>query len=134
MTTPSERANKLSLRWKGPLRVRRIPNDYQIAYEDGEVWRTIHVNHAKPAKFTAPDLPELVPAPKTPRPPFGYLSSGLLRPRPPPLVPATPAGGSSSPPATASPAPQPAAPGESKMQPPITAPANQRPEPASRPR
>ena len=38
MTTPPERANKLSPRWKGPVRVCRIPNDYQIAYEDGEVW------------------------------------------------------------------------------------------------
>ena len=64
MTTPPERANKLSPRGKGPFRVRRIPNDYQIVYEDGEVWQTIHVNHAKPAKFTAPDLPELVSAPE----------------------------------------------------------------------
>ena len=56
MTTPPERANKLSPRWKGPFRVCRIPNDYQIVYEDGDVWRTIHINHAKPAKFTAPDL------------------------------------------------------------------------------
>ena len=54
MTTPPERASKLSPRWKGPFHVCRIPNDYQIVYEDGEVRRTIHVNHAKPAKFTAP--------------------------------------------------------------------------------
>ena len=70
MTTPPERADKLSPRWKGPFRVCRIPNDYQIVYEDGEVWRIIHINHAKPAKFTAPDLPEPVPAPEAPRPPF----------------------------------------------------------------
>ena len=38
MTTPSEHANKLSPRWKGPFRVCKIPNDYEIAYEDGEVW------------------------------------------------------------------------------------------------
>ena len=86
MTTPPERSNKLTPRWKGPFRVRRIPNDYQVVYEDGAMWRTVHVNHTKPAKFTATDLPEPVPAPEDPRPAFGYLPSGLLgpRPRPPP--------------------------------------------------
>ena len=133
MTTPPERANKLSPRWKGPFHVRRIPNDYQIAYDDGEVCLTIHVNHAKPAKFTAPDLPEPVPAPEAPRPPFGYLPSGLLGPRPPPPASAAPAGGSSSSPTTASHTTQPAAPAESKMQPPTAAQANQRPEPAPHP-
>ena len=34
MTTPPERAPELSPRWKGPFRVCRIPNDYQIVYED----------------------------------------------------------------------------------------------------
>ena len=76
MTTPPELASKLSPRWKGSFRVCRIPNDYQIVYEDGEVRWTIHVNHAKPAKFTAPGLPEPMPAPETPRPPFGYLPAG----------------------------------------------------------
>ena len=84
MTNPPERASKLSPRWKGPFRVCRIPNDYQIVYEDGEIRRTIHVNHAKPAKFTAPGLPEPMPAPETPRTPLGYLPAGLLGPRPPP--------------------------------------------------
>ena len=42
MTTPPERANKLTPRWKGPYRVRRIPNHYQVVYEDGSVWRTVH--------------------------------------------------------------------------------------------
>ena len=90
MTTPPEHSNKLTPRWKGPFRVRRIPNEYQVVYEDGAMWRTVHVNHTKPAKFTAPDLPEPVPAPETPRPAFGYLPSGLLgpRPRPPPPPPA----------------------------------------------
>ena len=55
LTTPPERASKLSPRWKGPYRVCRIPNDYQVVYADGELERTTHVNHAKPAKFTAPD-------------------------------------------------------------------------------
>ena len=125
MTTPPERASKLSPRWKGPFHVCWIPNDYQIFYEDGEVQQTIHVNHAKPAKFTAPGLPEPMPAPETPRPPFGYLPAGLLGPRPPPPASAAPAGDSSSSSTTASTAPQPTAPAESEMQPPATAPANQ---------
>ena len=89
-TTPPERASKLSPRWKGPFRVCRIPNDYQIVYENGEVRRTLHINHVKPAKFTAPGLPEPMPAPETPRPPFGYLPAGLLGPRPPPPASAAP--------------------------------------------
>ena len=129
MTTPPERAVKLSPLWKGPFRVCQIPSEYQVVYEDGEVQRTIHVNHAKPAKFTAPDLPEPVPTPETPCSPLGYLTAGLARPRPPP-----PAGDSSSSSASASTAPQPAAPADSEMQPLATAPANQRPEPAPRPR
>ena len=92
MTTPPERSSKLSPRWKGRFRVCRIPNDYQIVYEDGEVHRMIHINHTKPAKLTAPDLPEPIPAPETPRPPLGYLPAGLLRPRPPPPASAAPAG------------------------------------------
>ena len=35
MTTPPERTNKLTPRWKGPLRVNRAPNPYQVVYEDG---------------------------------------------------------------------------------------------------
>ena len=53
MTTPPERTNKLVPRWKGPFAVKRIPNPYQVVYEDGSAWLTIHVNHAKPAKLTA---------------------------------------------------------------------------------
>ena len=73
MTTPPERTNKLTPRWKGPFRVKRVPNPYQVVYEDGSAWRTIHTNHAKPAKLTAPDLPLLTPAPEPPRPTLGYL-------------------------------------------------------------
>ena len=130
---PLERASNLSPRWKGPFCVCQVPNEYQVVYEDGDVQRTIHINHTKPAKFTAPDLPEPVPTAETPRPPLGYLPAGLARPRPPP-APATPARDSfSSSSASASTAPQPAAPSESEMQPPPTEPANQRPEPAPRP-
>ena len=134
MTTPPERASKLSPRWKGPFCICQVPNDYQIIYEDGEVQRTIHVNHAKPAKFTAPDLPEHVPTPETPRPPLGYLPAGLARSRPLPPASAAPAGDSSSSSTSASTAPQSAATAESEMLMPATAPPNQRPEPATRPR
>ena len=134
MTTPPECSNKLTPRWKGPFRVQRIPNEYQVVYEDGAMWCTVHINHTKPAKFTAPDLPEPVPAPETPRPPFGYLPSGLLGPRPPPPASAVPAEGSSSSPTAATPAQPSAASAASEMQPPVTAPANQQPESAFRPR
>ena len=84
----------------------RIPKEYQVVYEDGEVERTIHINHAKPAKFTAPDLPEPVPTVEEPRPPLGHLPAGFThkpaKPRvllanrgvaaqPPPAAPAAPA-------------------------------------------
>ena len=71
LTTPPERTSKLAPRWKGPYCICCIPNEYQVVYEDGNVERTIHINHAKPAKFTAPDLPEPVPPTETPRPLLG---------------------------------------------------------------
>ena len=78
LTTPPECTSKLAPRWKGPYRVCCIPNEYQVVYEDGNVERTIHINHAKPAKFTEPNLLEPVPATETPRPPLGYLPAGLV--------------------------------------------------------
>ena len=78
---------------------------------------TIHINHAKPVKFTAPDLPEPVPPTEMPRPPLGYLLAGLTR------RPAKP----HAPPADSSVAPAPA---ENAMPPPAPVPANQRPETA----
>ena len=93
-----------------------------MVYEDGEAERTIHINHAKPAKFAAPDFPESVPPVEEPCPPLGCLPAGFTnRPsepraprvnhneaaRPPPAVPAVPA-----------------------EPPPAAAPANQNPEPA----
>ena len=77
LTTPPEHTSKLAPRWKGPYRVCRIPNEYQMVYEDEDVERTIHINHAKPAKFTASDLPGPVPPPKAQRPPLGYLPAGF---------------------------------------------------------
>ena len=121
LTTPPERTSKLVPRWKGPYCVYRIPNEYQVVYEDGELERTIHVNHAKPAKFTAPDFPEPVPPAETPRPPLGYLHAGLTRRPTKPRAP----------PADHSVAPTPpAAPTKNNTPPPAIVPANQRPEPA----
>ena len=120
------------------------------------------MNHTKPAKLTAPDLPLPTPAPEPPRPTLGYLPRSLQRPcsRPPPPQAATPTGGIPPPP-TASvptpPAPPPPArqrptrgsaaangnsapasqppwhPG-SRIQPPTPAPANQNVGSTSRPR
>ena len=121
LTTPPERTSKLAPRWKGPYRVCSVPNEYQVVYEDGDMERTIHINHAKPAKFTAPDLPEPVPPPEAPHPPLGYLPTGFAH------RPAKPC----SPPANSSVAPSPpAAPAENAMPPPAAVPANQQPESA----
>ena len=88
LTTPPEHTSKLAPRWKGPYRVCRVPNEYQIVYEDDGLERTIHVNHAKPTKFTAPVLPEPVPPAEAPCPPQGYLPAGLAHrpPKPAPLL------------------------------------------------
>ena len=97
MTTPPERSNKLAPRWKGPFFVKRVPNHYHVTYEDGLVWRTVHVNHAKPAKTPADGFPAPLPTPEPPQPPLGYLPRSLQRPRPrqplPPLQPAAPTTG-----------------------------------------
>ena len=95
MTTPPERTNKLTPRWEGPFRVRRVPNPYQVVYEDGSIWRTVHVNHTKPAKLAAPDLPLSTPAPESPRPNLGYLPKSFQQPcsRPPPPQAAAPTRG-----------------------------------------
>ena len=104
LTTPPERTNKLDPRRKGPFVVKRVPNPYQVVYEDGLAWRTIHVNHAKPAKLLTTGFPTPIPTPEPPRPALGYLPRSLQRPLPrqppPPPQPAAPAGGSPSPPAS----------------------------------
>ena len=79
-----------------------------MTYEDGLVWRTIHVNHAKPAKLPATGFPAPIPTPEPPRPALGYLPRSMQRPLPcqkppPPPQSATPAEGSPVP-AAASPA------------------------------
>ena len=118
LTTPPEHTSKLAPRWKGSYRVCRISNEYQVVYKDGEVERTIHVNHAKPAKFTAPDLPKPVSPIEEPRRPLGYLPAGIThkpsKPRDPPVnrneaamplpaVPAVPAAPANQNPGPASP-------------------------------
>ena len=115
MTTPPERSNKLTPRWKGPFLVKRVPNPYQVTYEDGLVWRTVHVNHAKPAKTPADGFPAPLPPPEPPRPTLGYLPRSLQRPlsrRPlSPPRPAAPTAGSphpvAVPPATTPPSSRP---------------------------
>ena len=101
MTTPPERTNKLAPRWKGPFVVKRVPNPYQVAYKDGLVWRTIHVNHAKPAKTPVAGFRAPLPTPEPPRPTLGYLPRSLQRPlsprQPPPPQPAAPPEGSPQP-------------------------------------
>ena len=117
LTTPPKRTSKLA-----PNRVCCIPNEYQIVYEDDGLERTIHTNHAKSVKFTAPDLPEPVPPAEAPRPSLGYLPAGLARrPHKPHAPPVN---------HNVAPAPSPAASTEPIMPPPAAAPANQRPEPA----
>ena len=121
LTTPPERTSKLAPMWKGPFRVCRIPNEYQVAYEDDGLERTIHINHAKPAKFTSSDLPEPVPPAEAPRPPLGYLPAGLSRkstkPHTPPVAPSK------------APMAPPAAPKVPVNRSSPVAPANQHPEP-----
>ena len=101
LTTPPERTNKLAPQWKGPFVVRRVPNPYQVVYEDGSAWRTIHINHAKPAKLPATGFPAPIPAPEPPRPALGYLPRSMQQPLPrqppPPPQSAAPAEGSPSP-------------------------------------
>ena len=104
MTTPPERSHKLAPRWKGPFLVKRVPNPYQVTYEDGLVWRAIHVNHAKPAKTPADGFPAPLPTPEPPKPTLGCLPRSLQRPlsrQPfPPLQPAAPTAGPPQPAAT----------------------------------
>ena len=109
MTTPPERTNKMAPRWKGPFVVRRVPNPHQVIYEDGSGWRTIHINHAKPAKLPATGFPAPTPTPEPPRPALGYLLRSMQRPlprqQPPPpqsaaLAEGSPAPAASSPAAT----------------------------------
>ena len=87
-TTPPERTSKLAPRWKGPYRVVRVPNDYQVVYDEDGIERIVHTNHVKPAKLTAPDLPLPTPPLVSPRPPVGYLPKSFTHAPPAPAQPA----------------------------------------------
>ena len=78
MTTPPERTSKLAPRWKGPFVIQRVPNAYQVTYEDDMVWRTVHVNHVKPAKTPAGGFPVPISPPAPPSLPPMYLSRNLM--------------------------------------------------------
>ena len=108
MTTPPERTSKLSPWWKGPFLVKRVPNSYQVTCEDGLVWRTVHINHVKPAKTPAGGFPApLSPAAPPPPPPlYSPRHFTWCKPAPPPQS-AAPTGES----------PQPAAPVAEHTQP-----------------
>ena len=108
MTTPPERSSKLAPRWKGPFFIRRVPNAYQVTYKDGMVWRTVHINHVKPAKTPAGGFPIPMPTPEPPLPPPVYLPRSYQWKRPAKLPqPAAPA---AKPPQPAAPAAEPAQP------------------------
>ena len=109
MTTPPERTSKLAPRWKGPFVIIRVPNAYQVTYEDDMVWRTVHVNHAKPAKVTAGGFPVPMPPPAPPSPPPMYLSRNYTwgKPTRPPQSAAVPRGHLNQPPLSQSPPRQP---------------------------
>ena len=115
LTTPPERTSKLVPRWKGPFRINRVPNSFQIVYKDDGIERTVHINHVKPAKLTAPDLPQAVPPPEPPRPPIGYLPTSLTHV--PPALPA-PIAATPAAPAPADPPEAPAGPPEAPAGPP----------------
>ena len=122
MTTPPERTSKLAPWWKGPFEVKRVPNAYQVTYEDDMVWRTVHINHAKPAKVPAGGFPVPTSPPAPPSPPPMYLSRNYTWGKP------------ARPPQSAAPAegtPQPAAPVAEPAQP--AAPAHPVSPPPSRP-
>ena len=124
-------------RWKGPFRVKRVPSLFQVVYEDGSAWSTVHINHTKPAKLAAPDLLIPTPSPKPLLPALGYLPSGLVRPRPsrppPPLPAAAPTKRHPDSPAASVPTPAAASPLAIGKPPSKTASANRNSAPSLRP-
>ena len=82
------------------------------------VWRTVHINHVKPAKTPAGGFPVPMSTPEPPLPPPVYLprSYQWKRPAKPPQ-PASPAAGPPQPAAPAAGPPQPAAPTAEPTQP-----------------
>ena len=138
MTTPPERSSKLAPRWKGPFFIKRVPNAYQITYEDGMVWRTVHINHVKPAKTPAGGFLIPMPTPEPPLPPPVYLPRSYQWKWPAKLPqPAAPA---AEPPQPAAPAAEPTQPAAAPRaarsppsQPTTRSSANQKSAPRSEP-
>ena len=120
MTTPPECSSKLAPWWKGPFFVKRVPNAYQVTYEDDMVWITVHINHVKPAKTPAEGFPIPVPTPEPPMPPLVHLPRSMQRKRPAKLPP---------PAAPIAESPQPAAPAAEPTQP-ASAPRTATPPPS----
>ena len=139
MTTPPERTSKLAPQWKGPFVVKRVHNAYQVTYEDDMVWRTVHVNHVKPAKTPAGGFPVPVLPPAPPSLPPMYLSRNFTWKKPAkPPQPAAPTEGSPQPAAPVAEPTQPAA-APSAASPPPSRPttrssANENSAPRSEPR
>ena len=44
---PMERTHKLSPKWQGPYKVTKVPNPFQVQYQDEEKEKTTHVQIAK---------------------------------------------------------------------------------------
>ena len=108
MTTPPEGTSKLAPRWNGPFIVKRVPNAYQGTYEDDMVWRTVHVNHAKPAKVPTGGFPVPMSPPAPPSPPPMYLSRNFTWRKP--AKPPQPAASTEGSPQPAAPVAEPAQP------------------------
>ena len=118
MTTPPERSSKLAPRWRGPFFIKRVPNAYQVTYEDAMVRRTVHINHVKPAKILAEGFPIPMPAPEPPLPPLAHLPRSIQLKRPAKLPqPAAPVAEPPQPAAPVAEPPQPAAPVAEPTQP-----------------
>ena len=93
---------------EGPLLCKEGPQCLQVTYEDDMVWRTVHINHVKPAKTPAEGFPIPVPTPEPPLPPLAHLPRSMQRKRPAKLPP---------PSAPIAEAPQPAVPAAEPTQP-----------------
>ena len=110
MTPPPQRTSKRAPRWKGPFFIKRVPNAYQVTYKDNMVWRTVHINHVKPAKTPAGGFPVPMSMPEPPLPSPVYLPRSFQWKRPAKLPqPAAPAAEPPQPAASTAEPTQPAA-------------------------
>ena len=49
---PMERTHKLSPKWRGPYKVNKIPNSFQVQYEDEGREKITHVRNCKKVPWT----------------------------------------------------------------------------------